>query len=147
MCIRDRDTLFDTCIDKVDPNEFVLHLVGGLRDDIDVKMLCQLMLVKVTNLSQAAAAGQLEELCAALFKTLKTNVGKESSTPTEVKRNHDCHVSALRAVLALRAIDETAKPITDLVADMEGNERIAPKWQAALAEADGRAASVNVTFA
>eukprot|EP00656_Telonema_subtile_P031351 TRINITY_DN3431_c0_g3_i2.p1 TRINITY_DN3431_c0_g3~~TRINITY_DN3431_c0_g3_i2.p1 ORF type:complete len:1255 (+),score=419.06 TRINITY_DN3431_c0_g3_i2:162-3926(+) len=129
------DTLFDTCLDRVDPNELVHHLVGGLKDDIDVKMLCQLMLLKVVNLFQSAAAAQLDEICAALFKTLKTNAKGEAATPTEVKRHADMHKSAFRAIFALRVIDDTAKPILDLITDIEANEKIAPRWQAALSEA------------
>jgi len=126
------DTLFDTCIDKIDPNELVVHLVGGLKDDIDVKMLCQLMLLKVIELWSTAAMAQLEDLCAALLKTVQTNT-KSDAVPTEIKRNNDCHASALRAIIALRAIDDSAKPMVDMIAALKGSEKTAPRWANAIA--------------
>ena len=75
---------------------------------------------------------QLEDLCAALLKTVQTNT-KSDAVPTEIKRNNDCHASALRAIIALRAIDDSAKPMVDMIAALKGSEKTAPRWANAIA--------------
>lgn len=62
-------TLLETSVDRIDVGAFVQHLVDGLKDVYDIKMLCHLMLVRLSNIS---GPGLLEGigLCTSLFRRL-----------------------------------------------------------------------------
>jgi len=138
------DTILDECIDKVEPNAFMSSLAsydakneptGGLADDIDVKMICQLLLMKAVDIFPAAVTASIEPICAAFAATLKTKV-KSDAVPTEVQRNDDCVKSVCRVVVRLRALEPDSARLKEIVESMEGDDRHKGKWAVVLEESN-----------
>lgn len=140
------DTVLDTCIEKVHlqshPHPWVCShrlpwqvesisflaalatfndqnkAIGGLTDEIDVKMICQLLLIKCADVFPAAVSAlsgttslfahldpirmkvtaNMDAICAAFMDTIKTKP-KANDVPTEVQRNEDCLKSVFRVVV------------------------------------------------
>ncbi|GBG74361.1 hypothetical protein CBR_g18772 [Chara braunii] len=101
------DTLIDTCLDKIDPSQFITpYLLNGLQDpyEVDVKMPCHLILSKLAERCGPAVLAVLDELVEPLEKTV-TKKPKKEAVKQEVDRNEDMIRSALRAVNSLSRIN------------------------------------------
>jgi cullin-associated NEDD8-dissociated protein 1 len=96
-------TLLDTSIDRLDLSEFINHMVNGLNDQYDIKMLDQMMLVRLAQRAGAALLAGLDNLIEPLRQTVTTKV-KDNSIQQQVERNEEMIRSALRAVAAINAI-------------------------------------------
>jgi len=136
------DTALDVCIDKVEPHSFVTSLasfneqnkaVGGLTDEIDVKMICQLLLIKAADIFPAAVIAGMDAICSGFADTIKTKP-KASDVPTEVQRNEDCLKSVFRAVLILRGLDPDSQRLRELIQGVESDERVKGKFAAVVEE-------------
>ena len=49
------DTLLDGCPDRLELAQFLVHLIDGLKDDHDIKVLCHIMLRKLAAAPNGAA--------------------------------------------------------------------------------------------
>jgi len=98
-------TLLDTCIDKLDIAGFIPNLVEGLADVYDIKLLCQLMLVKMAQHSPASLLTGLDQLIEPLRKTITAKV-RETAVKQQVDRNEELIRSALRAIAAISYIPD-----------------------------------------
>merc|ERR1712216_33687 len=127
------DTILDECIDTVDPIVFVEHLAHGLGDELDVKIICQQLLLKASDLMKAAVIAGLESICAALAKTIKTKL-RSDAVPTEAQQFDDCVKSTLRCVVRLTKLDDEAAPLKELVTAILGDERYKDKYAQAVEE-------------
>lgn len=47
-------TLLDTCLKDIDIHEYLRRVLGGLKDEEEVKKLCYLMLVKLAEVAPTA---------------------------------------------------------------------------------------------
>lgn len=132
------DTILDQCIDKVDPNEFVTHLTAGIADDIDVKMICQLLALKAADLFPAAVAAGLDAMCEAFASTFKIKL-KADAVPTEIQRHEDCVKSCCKAVVRMTQLDASSESarLKELVTQLEGDEKVKDKYAAAVEEMAG----------
>lgn len=124
------DTILEECIEKVEPNEFMEHLAAGLQDDIDVKMICQLLLLKATDIFGAAVAAGMGAICAAFAKTIKTKP-KADAVPTEVQTHEDCLKSVLRCVVRLSQLEEQDPALNELIDAIKVDDRCKDKYVAA----------------
>ena len=121
-------TLLDTCIDKVDISTFTKHLVAGLDDVYDIKLLCFLMLSRLAqHAGPALVTGEsaranvafllilkkqkkktslaLDSLVEPLKKTLTTKV-RDTAVKQQVDRNDELIRSALVAIAAISRIED-----------------------------------------
>merc|ERR1711988_103173 len=96
-------TLLENCLELLDTPEFISHLVDGLNDVYDIKMLCHLMLVRIASSSGAALLEALDSLIEPLRATIQKKE-KESAVKQEVDRNEELIRSALRAIAAISQI-------------------------------------------
>jgi len=96
------DTLLGTCVDLLDVTEFVVHLVDGLKDDHDIKVLCHMMLGKLAASPSSALVlvASLEKITDPLRATICATL-KESAVKQQVERHEDLVRSGMRAVRAL----------------------------------------------
>eukprot|EP00008_Paramoeba_atlantica_P012357 CAMPEP_0201479450 /NCGR_PEP_ID=MMETSP0151_2-20130828/4148_1 /ASSEMBLY_ACC=CAM_ASM_000257 /TAXON_ID=200890 /ORGANISM="Paramoeba atlantica, Strain 621/1 / CCAP 1560/9" /LENGTH=837 /DNA_ID=CAMNT_0047860947 /DNA_START=149 /DNA_END=2662 /DNA_ORIENTATION=- len=103
-------TLLDHCIEHLNLREYVGHLCEGLKDVYDIKMLCHLILIRLTetNYGAAAVAGQLVAVLDPLRMTI-TKTLKETAVKQDIDRNEEQIRSALRAVYAISIIPHVEK--------------------------------------
>ena len=80
-------------------------MLVGLSDDADeIKVICHMMLFRLSQLAPAAVAQRLDEATPALEKTMKgATVGKDT-VKQDLERAAELQRSALRAVAALSKI-------------------------------------------
>eukprot|EP01089_Gocevia_fonbrunei_P000539 TRINITY_DN10551_c0_g1_i1.p1 TRINITY_DN10551_c0_g1~~TRINITY_DN10551_c0_g1_i1.p1 ORF type:complete len:321 (-),score=110.51 TRINITY_DN10551_c0_g1_i1:65-1027(-) len=103
-------TLLETCIDKIDISTFIEHVVNGLADTYDIKLLCQLMLVRLAQAAGPALLTSLDSLVEPFKKTITTKV-KESAVQQEVEKNEELIRSALRAIAAIAVLPDVDSAI------------------------------------
>ncbi|KRX92206.1 Cullin-associated Nedd8-dissociated protein 1 [Trichinella pseudospiralis] len=101
-------TLLDNCFDCLDVFEFLNHVVQGLKDHYDIKILTFLIVIRLTTLCPNELLQRLinivEPLKQVCLKKLKTNsVKQEYELQDELKR------SALRAVIAIQNLPTAGK--------------------------------------
>lgn len=103
-------TLLDTCLTRLDLQEFITQLVSGLQDEYDIQMLNHLILIRLAKIAGSALSGGLEQLVEPL-KACVTATAKEQAVAQQVERNNELIRSALRAVWAITHIpDVDAQP-------------------------------------
>jgi cullin-associated NEDD8-dissociated protein 1 len=96
-------TLLDTCIDRVELSTFITNLNDGLKDNVDIKLLCHLMLIRLAQYAPVALVEGLPQLIESLRTTVTTKV-PEGAVKQQVERNEEMIRSALRAVAAAARI-------------------------------------------
>ncbi|KRZ36837.1 Cullin-associated Nedd8-dissociated protein 1 [Trichinella pseudospiralis] len=101
-------TLLDNCFDCLDVFEFLNHVVQGLKDHYDIKILTFLIVIRLTTLCPNELLQRLinivEPLKQVCLTKLKTNsVKQEYELQDELKR------SALRAVIAIQNLPTAGK--------------------------------------
>lgn len=120
----------------VDMKAFVGQLVHGLSDHADIKLLCQLMLVKLSRYASSALLEGLNDIVDPLRGTITLKL-KEGAVSSDVERNEEIVRSALRAVAAISRMPnvEQALKFEDLVKTCSEGE-IGQKYKQALTETD-----------
>eukprot|EP01087_Luapelamoeba_hula_P011790 TRINITY_DN324_c0_g1_i1.p1 TRINITY_DN324_c0_g1~~TRINITY_DN324_c0_g1_i1.p1 ORF type:complete len:1220 (+),score=279.85 TRINITY_DN324_c0_g1_i1:138-3797(+) len=98
-------TLLDSCIDKLDVTVFIKHIVAGLEDVYDIKLLCFLMLSRLAQHAGPALVTSLDSLVEPLRKTLTTKV-RDTAVKQQVDRNDELIRSALVAIAAISRLED-----------------------------------------
>jgi len=106
-------TLLDTCLSRLDLQEFIAQLISGLGDVYDIQMLNHLILTRLAQRAGPALVASLDNLVEPL-RAAVTSKAKEAAVKQQVERNEELIRSALRAIVAITK-----------VADVEN----APKFQ------------------
>jgi len=96
-------TLLEACIDRVNIPAFLTALIDALKDHYDIKMLADLMLIRLAHLAGPALLEGLEQLIEPLRATIATKP-KEGAVKQEVERNDELIRSTLRALVAITRI-------------------------------------------
>lgn len=119
-------TLLDSCMDRLDVFEFLVHLENGLNDHYDIKMLTYLMLVRLSHLCPSAILQHLERIVEPLKVTCNTKV-KANSVKQEFEKQEELKRSAMRAVSALVAIPDADKcpPMIEFLNQIRQNSELA----------------------
>ncbi|KAI0040026.1 TIP120-domain-containing protein [Auriscalpium vulgare] len=128
-------TLLDTCLTKLDLNEFLKHVLVGLADGSDeIKVICHMMLFRLSQIAPTAVAQHLGEATPLLEASMKgPTVGKDT-VKQDLERAAELQRSTLRAVAALSKIASAgASPRFDaFVAELRKGE-----WGSELRELSG----------
>ncbi|EIN13285.1 ARM repeat-containing protein [Punctularia strigosozonata HHB-11173 SS5] len=98
-------TLLDTCLPKLDINELLARVLSGLGDDSDeIKVICHMILFRLSQVAPTAVAQRLDEATPLLEKSVKgPNVTKDT-VKQDVERAAELRRSTLRASAALSKI-------------------------------------------
>ena len=99
-------TMLDTCLDRIDIFDFLNHVQKGLEDEDDVKMLNQIMLVRLCTVAPHALLQRLDALIPPLQATITKDV-KSTAVKQEVEKNEEMIKSALRAINCLMKVPES----------------------------------------
>lgn len=92
-------TLLDSCLDRLELSTFIANLNDGLKDNVDIKMLCHLMLIRLAQYAPVALVEGLPLLVDSLRITVQTKVS-EGAVKQQVERNEEMIRSALRSIAA-----------------------------------------------
>ncbi|KAJ3832369.1 armadillo-type protein [Lentinula raphanica] len=128
-------TLLDTCLHKIDLRQFLERVVLGLVDDSDeIKVLCHMMLFRLSQVAPAAVSQRLDEVTPQLEKTMKGATVTKDTVKQDLERAAELQRSALRAVAALSKVGAGVSPKFDAFAeDLKKN----PTWGAEFKELIG----------
>jgi len=135
------ETMLVKCAERLDFFAFLTHLVDGLRDDGDVKLLCHRMLIDVTSHSSAMPIvitmldAMVEPLRLTLTATLKENAVKQ-----QVDRHSEVVRSAMKAVRALEKVPDAngVAKFADLLRTTLRSGKLADKYATVCAEEDAK---------
>jgi len=132
-------TILDECIDKVEPTSFINSLaaydgenktIGGLADDLEVKLICQPLLIKAADCFPVVVTAAMEVICSAFAATIKTKL-KNDALPAETQRLEECIRSVCRTVVKLQSLDPESGALAEFIAALNADERWAGMFEAA----------------
>jgi len=137
------ETLLAKCADRLDFSSFITHLVDGLKDDGDIKLLCHRMLIDLTVCPPAAPVvtamidAMVEPLRITITATLKENAVKQ-----QVERHGELVRSAMRACRSLEKLPDAdaVTKFTDFVRTTLRGGKLAEKYAAVCAEDETKTA-------
>jgi len=131
------ETLLAKCADRLEFSAFLTHLVDGLKDDGDIKLLCHRMLIDLTQHAPAApvVTSMIEVMVEPLRLTLVATL-KENAVKQQVERHNELVRSAMRAARALEKLPdaESVAKFADLVRTTLKGPKLAEKYAAVVAE-------------
>lgn len=93
-------TLLDTCLAQLNIAEYLARVTAGLRDDDQVKLLCYLILVRLSDLAPLQTSQALEEISNPINESLKIKL-KDGATKQDVEKSTELTRAAFRALVAL----------------------------------------------
>lgn len=120
-------TLLDTCLSKLDLHEFISHVLVGLSDDSDeVKVICHMMLFRLSQLAPTAISQRLDDITPALEKSMKGATVTKDTVKQDLERAGELQRSTLRAIVALSKVAQPGgSPRFDALVD---STRKNPEW-------------------
>lgn len=98
-------TLLDTCLNQLNMPEYLSRVIAGLRDDDQVKLLCYLILVRLSDLAPLQVAQALDEISEPIGDALKIKL-KDGATKQDVEKSTELTRAAFRALVALSKLTE-----------------------------------------
>jgi len=98
-------TLLESCLTRIELQEFIMKMVSGLADEYDIQMLNHLILIRLAKKAGSALLGGLELLIDPL-RACVTSVAKDVNVAQLVERNNELIKSALRAIAVVNLIPD-----------------------------------------
>lgn len=92
--------LMETAFSRLDIIQLYDRIIDGLRDDTDIRGLCNLMLSKLVYLAPEETTRRLDAIAAAFRGTLSTKL-KENAVKQEIEKQNEANRSVLRVSLLL----------------------------------------------
>jgi len=136
------ETLLGKCTDRLDFSSFITHLIDGLKDDGDIKLLCHRMLIDLTLCPPAApvVTSMIEAMVEPLRVTMTATL-KENAVKQQVEIHGELVRSAMRACRALEKLPdhEACIKFADLLRTTLRGGKLADKYAAVCAEEETKA--------
>jgi len=136
------DTLLDGCPDRLELAQFIVHLVDGLKDDHDIRLLCHIMLRKLcgTPGSAAVVVASLDQVVEPLRSTICATL-KDNAVKQQIERHEEIVTSGMRTVRALEKLPdaESCVKFEEFVRATLKGGKLADKYAAVCAEDDAKA--------
>jgi len=112
-------TILDTCLSKIDIHEFLANVLAGLRDEAnEVKVLCHMMLFRLSQVAPTAVSQRLDDAAADLASGMKAHAMGKDTVKQDLERTAELQRSTLRAISALSKISTPgASPSFDKLVD------------------------------
>lgn len=92
--------LMETAYSRINKVNLFDRVIAGLKDDNDIRALCNLMVTKLVNIDPEATLRRLDPIAEAYRAVLSTKL-KEGSVKQEVEKQDEANRSALRVTLLL----------------------------------------------
>ncbi len=92
--------LMETAYSRINKIELFDRVIAGLKDDNDIRTLCNLIVTKLLNIDPEETLRRLDPIAEAYRAVLSTKL-KEGSVKQEVEKQDEANRSALRVTLLL----------------------------------------------
>lgn len=92
--------LMETAFSRISIIDLYDRIIAGLRDDNDIRALCNLMVSKLVFIDPDETARRLDAIAEAFRATLSTKL-KESAVKQEIEKQEEANKSVLRVTLLL----------------------------------------------
>lgn len=99
----------ETAFSRISSPEFYDRVIAGLRDESDIRTLCNLMLSKLIVIDSDETTRRLDTIADCYRKILSTKL-KEGSVKQEVEKQEEANKSVLRITLLLADKTKTPAP-------------------------------------
>lgn len=123
--------LMETAFSRISSLEFYDRVVAGLKDENDIRALCNLMLSKLIVIDPDETTRRLDTIAECYRKVLSTKL-KEGSVKQEVERQDETNKSVLRVTILLADKTKTTLPSTGPGAQsqQQSQQQVSnPVWQ------------------
>jgi len=98
-------TILDTCLSNIDLHVFFTHVLRGLADESDeIKVLCHMMLFRLSQVAPTTVSQRLDEVSPELEEAVKGAHVTKDTVKQDLERAGELQRSALRAIAALSKI-------------------------------------------
>lgn len=125
----------DTCLSKLTLRDFLGRVIPGLADDSDeIKVICHMMLFRLSQVAPASVSVRLDEATPFLEKTMKGVSVTKDTVKQDIERAAELQRSTLRAVAALSKISNSGAPKFDAFVE---ELKKSPQWGADFKEMIG----------
>ena len=117
----------DTCLSKLDLNEYLKHVLVGLADPSDeIKVISHMMMHRLSQIAPTAVVQHLAEATPMLEASMKDATISKDTVKQDLERAAEIQRSTLRAIAALSKITTpgAAPKFEALVADVKKS----PQW-------------------
>lgn len=121
----------ETAFSRISSLEFYDRVVAGLKDENDIRALCNLMLSKLIVIDPDETTRRLDTIAECYRKVLSTKL-KEGSVKQEVERQDETNKSVLRVTILLADKTKTTLPSTGPGAQsqQQSQQQVSnPVWQ------------------
>lgn len=92
--------LMETAYSRISKTDLYDRIIAGLKDDNDIRALCNLMVTKLANMDPEETTRRLDAIAEAYRAVLSTKL-KEGSVKQEVEKQEEANRSVLRVTLQL----------------------------------------------
>ena len=99
----------ETAFSRISSLEFYDRVIAGLKDENDIRALCNLMLSKLIVIDPDETTRRLDTIAECYRKTLSTKL-KEGSVKQEIEKQDETNKSILRVTLLLADKTKTTLP-------------------------------------
>ncbi|TQV94045.1 hypothetical protein V2A60_002888 [Cordyceps javanica] len=116
--------LMETAFSRINHIDFYDRIVAGLKDDNDIRQLCNLMVTKLIVIDPDETARRLDAIAEAYRGVLSTKL-KENSVKQDVEKQEEANKSILRVTLLL---GEKMKALTGNAGAATSNAGVSGVW-------------------
>ncbi|KAH8715963.1 Cullin-associated NEDD8-dissociated protein 1, C-terminal part [Beauveria bassiana] len=116
--------LMETAFSRINNIDFYDRIVAGLRDDNDIRQLCNLMVTKLIVIDPDETARRLDAIAEAYKAVLSTKL-KDNSVKQDIEKQEEANKSILRVTLLL---GEKMKALTGNAGAATSNAGVTSVW-------------------
>ncbi|KAM3502272.1 hypothetical protein MY11210_009119 [Beauveria gryllotalpidicola] len=116
--------LMETAFSRINNVDFYDRIVAGLRDDNDIRQLCNLMVTKLIVIDPDETARRLDAIAEAYKAVLSTKL-KDNSVKQDIEKQEEANKSILRVTLLL---GEKMKALTGNAGAATSNAGVTSVW-------------------
>lgn len=114
----------ETAFSRINNIDFYDRIVAGLKDDNDIRQLCNLMITKLAVIDPDETVRRLDSIAEAYRAVLSTKL-KENAVKQDVEKQDEANKSILRVTLLL---GEKMKTMTGNAGAATSNAGVASVW-------------------
>lgn len=118
--------LMETAFSRINSIDFYDRVVSGLKDDNDIRQLCNLMVTKLVVIDPNETARRLDAIAEA-YRTVLSHKLKDNAVKQEVEKQEEAQKSVLRVTMLL---GDRMKAMTGNAGAATSNAAVAGVWTA-----------------
>lgn len=117
--------LMETAFSRINNIDFYDRIIAGLKDENDIRQLCNLMITKLIVIDPDETARRLDSIAEAYRSVLSVKL-KEGAVKQDIEKQEEANKSVLRVTLLL---GDKMKSMTGNAGAMASNAAAAVGWE------------------